>query len=287
VVVATRDRCAELRRTLDHLAALPEQPPVVVVDNGSRDGTPQLVRDCYPGTALVRLRRNVGASARNIGVLAAQTRHVAFSDDDSWWDPGSLAAATRVLDSHPRVAVVAARILVGPHSLPDPVNQLMADSPLPRGNLPGPRVLGFLACAAVVRREAFLAAGGFSPLLFIGGEEELLACDLAAAGWEAVFRPDIVARHYPSATRHPARRDYLQARNRLLVAWLRRPAGAAWRSTAVLARRSLRDPLAARALAGALARFPRALAGRQVVPPYLEAAISALEAPGPTSGEGT
>jgi GT2 family glycosyltransferase len=277
VVVATRDRRTELCRTLDHLAALPERPPVVVVDNGSRDGTPQLVRDFYPGTGLVRLARNVGASARNLGVLASQTRYVAFSDDDSWWEPGSLAAATGVLDAHPRVGVVAARILVGPQSNPDPVSQMMAESPLPRGNLPGPRVLGFLACAAVVRREPFLAAGGFSPLLFFGGEEELLACDLAAAGWEAVFRPDIVARHYPSATRHRVRRDYLQARNRLLVAWLRRPAGAAWRTTAVLARRALRDPLAALALAGALACLPRALAGRRVVPPDLEAAISALE----------
>jgi N-acetylglucosaminyl-diphospho-decaprenol L-rhamnosyltransferase len=63
---------------------------------------------------------------------------------------------------------VAARILVGPEERTDPVTALMADSPLPRAeDAPGPSVLGFLACSAVLRREAFLqVGGGFSPVLF-------------------------------------------------------------------------------------------------------------------------
>src|SRR5690242_13845141 len=93
VVVATRDRRTELSRTLGHLARLPERPEVIVVDNASRDGTARLVRDEHPRVRLLRLSRNMGASARSAGVLAATTPHVAFSDDDSWWAPGSLAAA--------------------------------------------------------------------------------------------------------------------------------------------------------------------------------------------------
>lgn len=281
VVVATCDRSAELSRTLGHLARLPERPVIIVVDNASRDGTARLVRDRFPQVQLVRLARNAGATARNIGVLAAQTPHVAFSDDDSWWAPGSLATAARLLDTYPALGLVAARTLVGPQGRPDPVNELMARSPLPPPSppaapLPGPRVLGFLACAAVVRREAFLAAGGFSPLLFFGGEEQLLAYDLAAAGWHASYCPDVIAHHFPSRSRNPAQRDYLHARNRLLVAWLRRPPAAAWSATTDLARRARRDRLAARALAGALVRAPLAAAKRRVVPADLEAAILAL-----------
>jgi hypothetical protein len=49
-------------------------------------------------------------------------------------------------------------------------------SPLPRQpDLPGPPVLGFVACGAVVRRSAYLAVGGFSPVVFFLGEETLLA----------------------------------------------------------------------------------------------------------------
>ena len=60
-----------------------------------------------------------------------------------------------------------------------PVNEAMAASPLWEGG--GAAVLGFLACACVVRKTAFVGVGGFSELLFFVGEERLLAYDLAAA----------------------------------------------------------------------------------------------------------
>ncbi|HEV8219223.1 MAG TPA: glycosyltransferase family 2 protein, partial [Streptosporangiaceae bacterium] len=75
----------------------------------------------------------------------------------------------------------------------------MARSPLRDGGTA--EVLGFLACACVVRKEAFLRAGGFSQLLFFIGEERLLSYDLAAAGWARRYLPDVVAVHEPSATR--------------------------------------------------------------------------------------
>ena len=224
MVIATRDRCAELRHTLAQLTALPEQPPVVVVDNGSTDGTPAMVRRQFPDTELIALRRNHGAVARNLAVRRARTRYIALSDDDSWWAPGSLTTATRVLDTSPQVGLVAARVLVGPRLDVDPTNDVMAASPLRAGRLPGPRILGFMGCGAVIRRDAFLTAGGFSRLLFIGGEEQLLAYDLAAAGWAACYLPAVVAHHHPSASRDPATRHVQLARNRVLVAWLRRPA---------------------------------------------------------------
>ncbi|HVT68311.1 MAG TPA: glycosyltransferase, partial [Trebonia sp.] len=207
VVIATRDRAAELRRTLGRLAALPEEPAVIVVDNGSTDGTAALVRREFPQVSVIRNRRNRRAAARNQGVRRAATRYVAFSDDDSWWDPGALAAACDLLGSHPRVGVVAARTLVGEEAAEDPLNVVLAASPVgpvgPAG-LPGPVILGFLGCAIVARREAFLAVGGYSPLLGIGGEEQLLALDLAAAGWAAVYADTVTARHFPSPSRNPA-----------------------------------------------------------------------------------
>ncbi|MDX6333680.1 MAG: hypothetical protein QOG05_1020, partial [Streptosporangiaceae bacterium] len=223
VVIATRNRGAELCRTLERLTHLPERPPVIVVDNGSQDGTAATVRSRFPGTELIALRRNRGAWARNLGVLRARTPLIALADDDSWWAPGALAAAAAVLAASPRVGLLAARILVGPDRVPDEVNAVMAASPLPSDGLPGPRVMGFLGCGAVVRREAYLEVGGFSRLLFIGGEEQLLAYDLAAAGWAACYLPDIVAYHHPSASRQPATRRSPDARTRARVAWLRRP----------------------------------------------------------------
>jgi GT2 family glycosyltransferase len=280
VVIATRNRCPELIRTLRHLHGLTPTPPVVVVDNGSTDGTVQAVLEQFTGVVLLALQRNHGAPARNVGVLAARTPYVAFSDDDSWWAPGALHRATTVLDSHPRLGLVAARTLVGPSDRPDPINQLMAISPLPRfPGAPGPSVLGFLACSAVLRRQAFCEVGGFSRVLFFVGEERLLCYDLAAAGWERAYLDDVVAHHHPSAHRpDPQRRRVAELRNALLTAVLRRPRRVAVAAATALARDSVCDATARSALREAVARLPAALRRRVVLPAAVEEQVRMLEA---------
>ena len=278
VVIATRNRRPDLCATLEHLSVLPECPGIVVVDNGSRDGTAAVVRRAFPHVELITLRRNLGACARNVGVRRARTPYVALSDDDSWWEPGALARAVAVLDASPRIGVVAAATMVGPEATPDPINALMAASPLSQGLLPGPRVLGFLGCAAVARRQAYLAAGGYSRLLFIGGEEELLAYDLAAKDWPISYRDDVVVHHWPSPARDARRRRSQELRNRVLVAWLRRPLPRAICDTAQLARTAGRDPLAGRALAETMLKLSAALLRRRPLPAGVEADIRLLEA---------
>ena len=158
----TRDRWPDLQASLPR-----HEAPVILVDNGSSDGTPDVVRRHFPHVDVVELGGNHGSVARNIGVERARTPYVAFADDDSWWAPGALEAAADTLDAHPRLAVLAGRLLVGADERHDPVCALMADSPLGRAaDLPGPSVLGFLACGAVVRRDAYLAAGGFDDVVF-------------------------------------------------------------------------------------------------------------------------
>jgi hypothetical protein len=139
-------------------------------------------------------------------------------------------------------------------------------------------VLGFLGCAAVARRQAYLAAGGYSRLLFIGGEEELLAYDLATQGWAISYQADVIAHHWPSAVRDARRRRKQEIRNRTLVAWLRRPLPRAAGDTVLLARTAVRDPVAGRALAETVLKLPAALLHRRRVPAQVEADIRLLEA---------
>ncbi|WP_280401493.1 glycosyltransferase family 2 protein [Nocardia carnea] len=278
VVIATRNRAAELARTLAELATLRPRPPIVVLDNASDDDTAEVAAG-FSGVSVVRLPRNLGAAARNLGVTAARTPYIAFCDDDSWWADDALARAEQVLDSCPRLGLVAARTLVGPGDRDDPVNELMADSPLGRpAGLPGPAVLGFLACAAVVRKEAFLRAGGFSPLLHFGAEERLLALDLVAAGWELSYVAEIRAHHHPSSHRPPpVWRRRAELRNNALITWLRRPVRQCVSETAVLLGRAVREPWIWPALGGVLRRLPWALAQRRRVPPEVERRARILE----------
>jgi GT2 family glycosyltransferase len=278
VVVVTRNRSSALDGTLRILRALPERPPVVVVDNGSTDGTAALVRRRHPGVQVLELGENLGCAGRTVGARHVAEPYVAFSDDDSWWEPGALARAVAVLDRHPRLAVLAARVLVGSEQRLDPVCAAMAASPLPpAADLPGPAVLGFVACGAVVRRGAFLSVGGFDGRFGIGGEEELLAIDLAAAGWGLAYVDEVVAHHYPSPVRDPVRRRRAEVRNALWSAWLRRPAGAAVRRSArVLAARA-GDVAAWRGALDAVQGLPWVLRERRPVVPELDAALRALE----------
>lgn len=279
VVIATRNRRAELLHTLTRLAELKPPTPIVVVDNASTDGTAKGIRAHHPGVTVIALNRNLGAAARNVGAARANTPYIAFSDDDSWWAPNALHRAEIALDSHDRLGLIAAQTLVEPDQRPDPVTLLMAESPLRRSpNLPGRPVLGFLACSAIIRREAFLSVGGFSSLLFFGGEESLVAWDLAARGWGLCYLPEVVAHHAPSPCRPSARRRrWQQQRNALLTAWMRRSPRAALSATGSAVRAAFRTSEGWRALNAALGRLPAALEQRRRLPAAVERQLELLE----------
>jgi len=220
VVVASQNRRADL------LATLPRhEAPVVLVDNASVDGTVDAVRAAHPDVDVLALARNEGAHGRTLGVARAGTPFVAFADDDSWWAPGDLARAVEIMRASPRLAVLNARILVGPEERLDPVCTEMADSPLgTAADLPGPSLLGFVACGALIRTEAFEAVGGFDPVVRFPGEEERLALDLAAAGWGLAYVDSVTVHHHPSTRRHdPGRRQAAIWRSRVLTAVMRHP----------------------------------------------------------------
>jgi GT2 family glycosyltransferase len=277
-VVLTRNRLGPLLRTLERLTALPERPPIVVVDNGSDDGTPDAVLERFPDVELVRLPDNRGAAGRNVGVHQARTELVAFCDDDSWYAPGALARAASVFGAHPRLGLLAARILVGPEEGLDPACRTMAHSPLGgEGDAPGPRVLGFVACGAIVRRAAFVEAGGFHADYAIGGEEQLLALDMAAAGWDLAYVDEVVAHHHPPRRGPTPGRRRAAVRNDLWSAWLRRPLRGAFEQTARLAWSARRDGEARAGLIDALRGAPRVVRGRRPVPVQVERALRAIE----------
>ena len=278
IVMITRDRRPEADRTLELLARLPERPRIIVVDNGSTDGTADMVAARHPDVSLIALEDNLASAGRTLGVRAATTPYVAFSDDDSWWEPGALQRAADLLDTHPTLALVAGHILVGADGHDDPVCEEMARSPLPRStDVPGMPVLGFLAGMSVVRRDAYLAVGGFNQRVGVGGEEAWLAADLAAAGWQLSYVPDVVARHVPSAQRDPEGRRRTDLRNALWFAWTRRSPAAAGRATAGLLRSAPRDHVSARAVAEALRGWRWVARTRRPVPPHIAAALDLLE----------
>jgi N-acetylglucosaminyl-diphospho-decaprenol L-rhamnosyltransferase len=278
VAIATRNRRFSLVRTLRALQALPESPKIAVVDNASTDGTPDDVERHFADVELIRLNENLGAAARTVGVHALATDYVAFADDDSWWAPGSLALAADRFDASPELAVVAARILVGPESRLDPTSCLMAASPLPPSpRIPGVPVLGFLACAAVVRRSAYLEVGGFDRRFGIGSEETLLALDLASRGYHLVYADEVVAHHDPDPGANRDGRNVLRVRNALWTVWLRCPPIDAVRRTASVAIRAAHDPSTREGMIAAVRGLRWVLPDRRPLPRSVAEAFRSLD----------
>jgi hypothetical protein len=110
----------------------------------------------------------------------------------------------------------------------------------------------------------------------VGGEEELLAVDLAARGWGLAYAAEVVAHHHPSPSRDPRGRSRVQVRNALWSAWLRRPLGGAARQTVHLAGPALRRPGARSGVLDALLGLPWVLRERRPVRPELEAELRSV-----------
>lgn len=255
----------------------------MVVDNASRDDSVaaagRVASRSGGRVTVIPLSRNAGAVARNVGVARCDTPYVAFCDDDSWWAPEAVSPAEEIFDRSPTVALLAARTVLLPEYRDDPFVAELANSPLGRDPaLPGPSILGFQACSAMVRKSAFEGVGGFSPILHFRGEEGLLACDLAAAGWDLCFCPALVAYHQPSSIRSPSQAQRARVlRNALLTACLRRPADRCAQAAAELACAATHDTAHAKALFEAAAALPAALRGRRRLPDAVERSLRILE----------
>jgi GT2 family glycosyltransferase len=280
VVVITHNRREQLLETLKHMECLPDAAPIILADNGSTDGTADAVAREHPTVRLIRLPDNLGAVARNIAVREVTTPYVAFCDDDTRWQPGALTRAVELLDRHPGLASVSGRCLVEPDLTEDPLTPELRHSPV-RGPdwLPGPALLSVMAGLTTFRVSAFTEVGGFSPRMWLGGEEELLALDLAARGWWMCWAEDVVIHHAPSPLRDPTRRRQLGIRNTLWTLLLRRPWSAVARRTVDVLRTAPADRTTVAAVVEALRGLPWVLAERRVVPADVEAGLRALEGP--------
>lgn len=211
----TRDH---LRECLTTVAAA-GTAEVVVVDNGSTDGSADMVRAEFPGVTLHVAHANPGyGGGANRAVARCRAEHVLLLNSDTRLRPGALAALAAYMDEHPRVGVVGPRLLnpdgtLQPSCFPfptplapalqrHPLDGLLALVPALRERRLGTwshdrarRVPWVLGAAMLLRRAAFEAAGGFDEGFFLYFEEVDLCYRLRAAGWETHFVPATEVTH--------------------------------------------------------------------------------------------
>jgi GT2 family glycosyltransferase len=290
---------------LDEQVLAPSE--VIVVDNGSTDGSLDFLASTHPEVRVIALPQNTGfAHAANCGVRAARHEFVALVNTDVVLTSEWLARTTASLCNDPRAASVACKML----SLTDPTRVYDAGDVLRRDGAceqrgrfgrddgrwdsPG-EVFGACAGAALYRREALLELGGFDECYFAYLEDVDLALRLRLAGWSCHYEP-VVALHAGEGSSHQLElgRQFLVARNTILlivkafpVCWLPmvvyRQLGWAWHAARERRMRAhLRGLLAALPLLGHAWRQRRRLAKRARVP--VQRVISKRPFRGPRAG---
>jgi GT2 family glycosyltransferase len=201
------ERCLDL--VLDGLDADCE---VVVVDDASADGTPQLLVGYGDRIRVVRLEENAGfATACNRGAAAAAGERLAFLNNDTEPHPGWLVALRRYADAHPQAAVVGAKLLYptgtvqhagvvfGQDGYP---HHLYAGFPADHPAVSHPRRLQAVTAACMlVDRGAFERAEGFDAGFHNSLEDVDLCLRIGAAGGEVHYCDEAVLVHLESASR--------------------------------------------------------------------------------------
>jgi GT2 family glycosyltransferase len=195
-------------------AVLAQAPPpfeVIVVDNASTDGTPDLVTERFPGVQLIRNSRNLGfAAGNNVGLRAATGEVLVLLNQDTLVHPGLLSALAEAFEKPP-VGLAGCKLLYpdgtiqhaggylhGPRGETEHVGRLEADD----GRFDAQTDPEFVTGAAIgISRQALAHIGlldeGFSPAYY----EDVDWCFRArAAGWRVVYVPNAVATHYEGAS---------------------------------------------------------------------------------------
>lgn len=186
VCVVVKDRRELMLRCLD--AVLAQEPPpdeVVVVDNGSSDGTLEALHERArdePRLLVVSDHGTLGA-ARNTAARRASGELVAFTDSDCRPRAGWLAAAAAAMSDG--VGVVQGRTV--PETAPTVRWSATQDIGAPSGL--------FEACNVLYRRAALLAAGGFDETVGFFGEDTAAGWSVQRAGWRDAWAPDAVVEH--------------------------------------------------------------------------------------------
>ena len=212
VVIVTKNRLAYARRAIR--SALDQVPrvEVLVCDDGSTDGTPEMVRAEFPEAVLHVAERSedIAVQRTRATALASAPIVVSIDDDAEFTSPHTVAAALRLFD-RPRVALVAMPF----------VNVRVSDRVLQRTpNADGVYVAsGFVGTAYAVRRDVFLALAGYRTFLVHQYEEEDFAIRLLDAGYLIRLADTPPIHHFHSPTRNRVGMDVWGARNTILFTW--------------------------------------------------------------------
>ncbi|MFN2136895.1 MAG: glycosyltransferase family 2 protein [Candidatus Promineifilaceae bacterium] len=228
VIIVSYNTRELLRACLDALLAA-DPPPggleIIVVDNASRDGSQEMVRQAFPAVSLLVSETNLGFSAaNNRGAAAASGRALLFLNSDTELSPQALVQPLAYLDTHPGVGAITVRLVYpsgerdpdNHRGFPTPWNAVCHFSGLSKLFPGSPRFNGYMLSYAdfesthsvpviagsfmMMPRAVFDELGGWDEDYFFYGEDIDFCYRIRQAGYEIIYYPHVTVLHYKGAS---------------------------------------------------------------------------------------
>ncbi|MEM1520754.1 MAG: glycosyltransferase family 2 protein [Candidatus Korarchaeum sp.] len=224
MIIVTFNSSSYIGRAIESVL-LNDPLEVIVVDNSSTDGTPELIAREFPEVRIVRMRRNVGfGAANNAGVRLARGNFVAFLNPDAYVEKNWLMELLRPLGGMDRTITVP-KVLTYDGSKIDVCGLSLHFTGLAfmRGLGEEPHayekpefVSGIPGCSFAMRKEDYLSLGGFDESFFLYHEDVELSWRALQRGFKILYVPTSVVYHRYEE-RYPAERIYHMERGRYVL----------------------------------------------------------------------
>jgi len=214
IVIPVHNNVVLTRQCLEALAKVTSGPTyeVIVVDNGSTDGTSELLQSLGGDVRVITNRENLGfAKACNQGAAAARGTHLVFLNNDTIPLEGWLSALVEEVAVHPETGIVGSRLLYTDKTIQHAGVVFDRDSLMPYHCYKGfesdhPAVSrrrefsAVTAACMLVRREVWSALGGFDESYRNGFEDVDFCLKARDKGWKVIYQPASVVFHLEGRT---------------------------------------------------------------------------------------
>ncbi|MDB4274703.1 glycosyltransferase family 2 protein [Akkermansiaceae bacterium] len=216
IVITTKNRKGDLENALHSVLTQSVHPEVILIDDGSTDGTSEMVAKNFPSVRLVSHENSKGLVVRrNEGAKLATGEIIVSIDDDAAFSTTEvIAQALRSFDDD-RIGAVAI-----PYREPHKENCMLQTAPDTESVW---MTSYFIGTAHALRRDLFLQLGGYREALVHQGEENDFAIRLLDAGYGVALAVTDEILHFESPKRDYSRMDFFGARNQLLWVWTYSP----------------------------------------------------------------
>ncbi len=234
-----------IRACLDSLFTQTLAPHIIVVDNGSVDGSPELIEEHYPDVELIRLPKNIGfAAGVNVGINSAikqGLKFVALFNDDAEADKDWLKHLVGCLEDNENVGIATGKFVNLSGEKLDSTGDLYTTwgLPYPRGRneLVSDKydqetlIFGASGGASLYRISMLKQIGLFDEDFFAYYEDVDLSFRAQLAGWRVKYVPGSIARHHIGATSGKIKgfTTYQTMKNLPWLYWKNVPKGLRWK----------------------------------------------------------